>query len=372
MLHSSSAAVRRVVVATTPQLPSATTAPRVTAAARLTLPYRPNGLSQCRYSSSSKPSSPDDGSRDLAGARPSSVPASGSSTKTTGEKRKRKPKEAAGPRLPSVPGTSHIKDEALALSTFFALHRPISVTQHMPNTVTEDAFAKIFNTARPARKYKPSDVLSTLSQTVQNLEEPLMSKKETVANADTNKQQQQQQTHDSILEELEDRAAKLSLKNSDGSEIPFELDYVQYPPYAAPPAPEPRTESEISLAMELAETLAAVDAASAAADQEPRTRIYKAMVTIEETTYPDGQAKVLAHSPKLIEDSHDDQATAQPRTFLERMAQRQLKFDEVRRSQDRAMQAISVKRIRKLRMKKKKYKKLRKNTRNERRKLDRL
>ncbi|KAK4193271.1 hypothetical protein QBC35DRAFT_481069 [Podospora australis] len=350
MLHSS--AVRRVVAATTPQLPSATTASRV--AAGYTLPLRPNGLQQRRYSSSSKPSSPDDGSRDLAGARPS-VPASGSSNKTTGEKRKRKPKEAARPQLPSVPGTSHIKDEALALSTFFALHRPISVTQHMPKTVTEDAFAKIFNTS--TRKYKPSEVLSTLSQTVENLEDPLSNKH--ITNQKTKQQQAQE-----VLDELEDRTAKLSLRQSDGTEIPFELDFVQYPPYATPPAPEPMTETEMTAAGE-------GTAAANAADTEPRTRVYKALVTIEETVYADGQSKVVAHSPELIEENNYDDSV-QPRTFLERMARRQLKFDQARQQQDRTMQAISVRRIRKLRMKKKKYKKLRKNTRNERRKLDRL
>jgi hypothetical protein len=104
MLPSS---VRRVV-STAPSSPVvaslASSAPRA-AASVFGRAYKPNGH-QRRYSSS-KPSSPDDGSRDFA-ARPS-VPASGGS-KATGEKRKRKAKDA-GPQLPSVPSTRHIKDE---------------------------------------------------------------------------------------------------------------------------------------------------------------------------------------------------------------------------------------------------------------------
>lgn len=107
MLNSS---VRRVVAAAAPQSPAASSVtsavPR--AAVAYSLPYRPAGVHQRRYSSS-KPSSPDDGSRDYT-SRPS-VPAEES--KTTGEKRKRKAKEPV-PQLPSVPSTRHIKNEGMS------------------------------------------------------------------------------------------------------------------------------------------------------------------------------------------------------------------------------------------------------------------
>ena len=115
MLPSS---VRRVV-STAPSSPVvaslASSTPRAAAAAAAVAAYsrayKPNGH-QRRYSSS-KPSSPDDGSRDFA-PRPA-VPASGSS-KSTGEKRKRKAKDASvAPQLPSVPSTRHIKDEGRLL-----------------------------------------------------------------------------------------------------------------------------------------------------------------------------------------------------------------------------------------------------------------
>jgi hypothetical protein len=97
--------------------------------------------------------------------------------------------------------------------------------------------------------------------------------------------------------------------------------------------------------------------------------VYKAVVTIEETVDADGQVKVVAHSPELIEDDGSERG---PRTFLERMWWRQVRYDESCLRRNRQMQAISVRRIRKLKMKKKKYKKLMRKTRNLRRKLDRL
>lgn len=98
MLPSS---VRRVVAAAPPSS-LASSVPR--AAAVYSLPYKPNSLHQRRYSSS-KPSSPDDGSRDFA-ARP--VPAS----RAKSEKAKGQAKGAA-PQPPSVPSTRHIGDEGL-------------------------------------------------------------------------------------------------------------------------------------------------------------------------------------------------------------------------------------------------------------------
>ncbi|KAK0730336.1 hypothetical protein B0H67DRAFT_503645 [Lasiosphaeris hirsuta] len=334
MLPSS---VRRVVAAA-PQSPVVSLASSVPRAGTIfTLAYRPNAH-QRRFSSS-KPSSPNDGSRDFA-ARPS-VPASGS-TKAAGEKRKRKAKDSsAAPQLPSVPSTRHIKDEALALSTFFALHRPISVTQLLPKTVSDDTFAEIFNIR--GRVHRVQDVLSTLSQTVHDLEQPI------------GKQQQQQQ------QDAEDGSAKLSLKHADGSEtnVYIQLNSMSgnFLPYTPPPPPEPFSEGSAEIEAAAAEELA---------EQEPQTRIYKAMVTIEETVEADGQVKVVAHSPQIIEDE------AQPRSFLERMALRQMRYEDARQLQERAMHTLSVRRIRKLKMKKKKYKKLMRRTKNIRRKLDRL
>lgn len=362
--------VRRVVSAapSSPLVASlAASAPRSASAAVISSygrTYKPNDNGHQRRYSSSKPSSADDGSRDFA-ARPA-VPAAGES-KTPGEKRKRKAKDvSAAPPLPSVPSTRHIKDEgrflsrappssspmltphlALAISTFFALHRPISVTQLLPKTVTEDSFAEIFTTRRG---HRVQDVLSTLGQTVHDLEQPMAK----LGLGDKQKAQQ--------IDE-EESSTRLSLKHADGTEtnVQIQLNAMSghFLPYTPPPPPEPLSEAQA----------AADEAAAAAVDQmaehEPQTRTYQALVTIEESVDANGQYRVVAHTPQLVEDN-------EPRSFLERLAQRQLRFEETRQLHGRTMHALSVVRIRKLKIKKKKYKKLMRKTRNIRRKMDRL
>ncbi|KAK0735046.1 hypothetical protein B0T26DRAFT_633788 [Lasiosphaeria miniovina] len=325
------------------------TIPRATATFGLS--YKPN-CHQRRYSSS-KPSSPDDGSRDYA-SRPA-VPASDGS-KTTEEKRKRKTKASSTtPQLPSVPSTRHIKDESLALSTFFALHRPFSVTQLMPTAVTDAAFAEIFN--QRSRTRRTADVIQTLDKTVQQLEQPLAN---LTISKDQHQHQHQQLQLQEEQQEAEDGATKIAFKRQDGSEasVYLQLNAMagHFQPYYPPPAPEPVTDAQ-------AEAEAA--AAEEAAEQEPQTRIHRAIVTLEETLDADGEYKVVATGLEMINED------AQLRTFLGRVALRQLRYYSSR-VQDGTMQAISVRRQRKLKMKKKKYKKLQRKTRNIRRKLDRL
>jgi hypothetical protein len=231
----------------------------------------------------------------------------------------------------------------------------------MPKAVSDESFAQIF--APRSRSSRVADVLSTLSQTVHNLEES-----QSRVNANKDKQRSQD------AQDPEEGTTKLSLKHPDGSETNLHIQLNplsgQFLPYSAPPVPEPLVETEAEAAEAANSALAEETAASDPQQQqeESPTRVYKAMVTIEETVDANGQFKVLAHSPELVEDDGQQQ----PRSFLERMAWRQLRYDEARRQQDRTMQAISVRRQRKLKMKKKKYKKLMKRTRNLRRKLDRL
>ncbi|RSL92979.1 hypothetical protein CEP52_013514 [Fusarium oligoseptatum] len=293
---------------------------------------------QQRRCSSSKPSRSDNGSSDISADQ--SVPASTASPKSGTEKRKRKSSKDASERaasvkkLPSVPNTHHMSQEALGLSSFFSLHRPISVTQTMPRAVTDEHFASIF-TSR-TRNNKMSDTMSTLSDTIDQLEGPMA-----------------QMT---IGQEGQDSMHKVDIKNADGSEssMYLQIDTMsgEFLPFRPPPLPQPQSAAETDGAV----------AETEAAEEVPQHRVYKALFTIEESTDPDGQIRIMAHSPRIMQD-------AQPRSFLERLALRQLKFDEAQGRRD--MHAISVKRQRKLKMKKKKYKKLMKRTRVLRRKLDR-
>ncbi|KAI1103604.1 hypothetical protein F4804DRAFT_342401 [Jackrogersella minutella] len=325
--------------------PASTRAP-----ATFSLCCNPRGQQRRRYSSS-KPSSPNDSPKDPKGISDGQVTTTPtqSSTKQSTEKRKRKNKEWTDiqQNLPSVPSTQNVPQEAIALSTFFSLHRPMSVTHSFPKTVTDDAFAQIFAPATKNSRY--TDVMTTLSRTVDEIERPM-----------ENLSLDSHQAGETIADANGESMHKIDLKHPDGSESSV---YVQlntmsgnFLPFRPPPLPEAETAAETADKAKTASLLKSI----------PQTRIYKAMFTLEESTDNDGQIRVVAHSPELVDD------VATPRTFLERMALRQIRWREEGRRQSPNMLAISVRRQRKLKMKKKKYKKLMKRTRNVRRKLDRI
>lgn len=377
MLPSS---VRRVV-ATAPQSPLLSSLPRGTAATTAARTFR---ASQRRRYSSSKPSR-DNGSDDSPvrqSVQPASEAKEAKTTETKTRKRKAKDTSSKHQFLPSVPTTAHIPTDCkswseklsllslvfpcwdhmahisantkpslsvLALSSFFSLHRPISVTCGLPRNITEDVFATIFTPQ--TRGQKATEVMSTLSRTVQSLEQPMA-------------RISLQQSHDTADEHHQ----RINLLNADDADVNVTLQINnmsgQFLPFRPPPVPQP--ESAISSESHTVE---------ADAQQDTQKRVYKALFTIEETTDHNGEVRIMAHTPELIEmpAARDGEAVEEgamedsevPQTFLRRMALRQQEYEDTLQSR-RTMLAISVKRQRKLRMKKKKYKKLTKRLRHER------
>lgn len=226
----------------------------------------------------------------------------------------------------------------IAASSFFSLHRPISVTSPFPKSVSDDAFAQIFTTR--TRSNRIQDVLQSVSSTIETLDHASWN-----AEAD--------QLRASIRAESE--VTHLDGMPGDNA-IPFPQHIMQgrYQPFNAPPAPVP---------MDSAESLAA---GLEAAQEEVQHRTYTATLTIEESTDANGETTYTAHSSPLL----DMEEPAAPRSFAERMQERRQRFEEGREERGE-MHAISVKRQRKLKMKKHKYKKLMRRTRNLRRRLDR-
>lgn len=217
----------------------------------------------------------------------------------------------------------------------------------MPRSVTDEHFASIF--AARSKANRVSDTMSTLSDTIDQLEGPMA-----------------QMTIGGQEDQMQGGMQRLEVRNPDGSEssVYLQVDTMSgdFLPFRPPPLPQAAGEAQRAPAAE-----------SEVTDENPQHRVYKAMFTIEESTEADGQIRIVAHSPRIINDE-------QPRSFIERLAQRQLRFDESRArraasfagaADGQGMHAISVKRQRKLKMKKHKYKKFMKRTRNLRRKLDR-
>ncbi|KAI0452343.1 hypothetical protein F5B21DRAFT_345317 [Xylaria acuta] len=356
--------VRRIATAA-PQSPllSSFTPAATRATAALTLNSSPRCTQRRRYSSS-KPSSPNDSPKGYPAGQVTASPAQ--SSKQGGEKRRRKAKDSSPQRkLPSVPSTQDVPQEAVALATFFSLHRPISVTHSFPKAITDDVFAQIF-----APRTKPvaySKVMSTLARTVDQLEQPMQGL--SIATQHTTDATTSHETNG-------EPTRQVSVRHADGTEstIYLQVDHMsgQFLPFHPPPIPQPLSGSEAEASAGNAAMTRSEE--EAGLQQEPQTRIYKAMFTLEETIDKAGNTRIVAHTPKLIQDNSGDAGYAAanpPRSFLGRMAWREIKREQVR-GQANSMFAISVKRQRRLKMKKQKYKKLMKRTRNERRKLDRV
>ncbi|KAI0008707.1 hypothetical protein F4779DRAFT_585861 [Xylariaceae sp. FL0662B] len=313
----------RRVVATTPQSPLLS---NFACTSALSLACAPRGQQQRRYSSS-KPSSPNDSPKGISDGQVTT--STTQSTKQSGEKRRRKVKEWMDiqQKLPSVPSTQHVPQEALALSTFFSLHRPMSVTHSCPKAITEDAFAQIFASRPKGSKY--ADVVSSIAQTVDELEQPMQNLSLST----------QQDGGDALTDANGDPMHKVDVKHADGTEssVYVQLNTMsgQFLPFRPPSPPEPESNG-------VSEN-GAQEAAAEAEEEAPHHRVYQAMFTLEETVDENGQVRIVAHSPQLVEER-----------------------------QKPTMRTLSVRRQRKLKMKKKKYKKLMKRTRNLRRKLDRV
>ena len=208
----------------------------------------------------------------------------------------------------------------------------------MPRSVTDEHFASIF--APRAKAAKISETMSTLSETIDSLDGPMAQM--TIGQVDNS--------------DMGDGGPRIEIHNADGSDasIHLQVNHMsgEFLPFRPPPLPQPEGDTESS----------GMFTDSEGSVEAPMHRSYQAMFTIEESTESSGQIRIVAHSPRIVDED-------QPRSFLERLAQRQLKFDQAQGRRD--MHALSVKRIRKLKMKKKKYKKLMRRTRNLRRKLDR-
>ncbi|PVH76367.1 hypothetical protein DL98DRAFT_465051 [Cadophora sp. DSE1049] len=340
-------------------------APRTATTSSQLFSYR-----QRRYSSS-KPSSPADGSSGIneiaAAPGKSKSKADGKGKKKGKDSAANKARDESTRYLPSVPSTQHIPHLQISASDFFSLYRPMSLTHIFPKAVTDEAFASIFTPRTKANKTE--GVISVLSEIQQDFEE--MSRqmsggvKITVA----------QESEDAWNEETDDVRAAITAesyhrksgdaKNLDSApqeggenimDFPPHILSGRYRPFHPPPAPVP---------MDSSESLAAGKEA-AQQEQEPLHRTYTAMLTIEESTDANGDVTYMAHSSPLIEDA----PRSGPTKFLERMQQRRERY-RIQRPEENDMLAISVKRQRKLKMKKHKYKKLMRRTRNLRRRLDR-
>ncbi|KAI9842918.1 MAG: hypothetical protein M1837_006750 [Sclerophora amabilis] len=354
-------------------------------------------------SSSSKPSNPADGSRgppqqQQNSSTNASSQAPHNETQSSTRISRRKAKEAvAGAtvkgkdqiviNLPSVPSTHHLHPAHVAVSAFFSLHRPISVTASVPSLASDRSFDTIFSARQ--KSTKPSQVIATLSSAVDSMEAA---------------QQGQQPSYDNATDP-DLHAAVTAASSSNGVhhldaapndsplQFPGHLLSGRYKPFTPPPAPTPVDASTTTNAT-----------ANKVLKELPSTTLkksYSTILTILERTHSNGSKTYTARASPITQadesaESEDfteigtaagAKSTSSPSTFLGRMHLRQERWEEFRRERMggwkenpegeggkdgglEGMWAISVKRQRRLKMKKHKYKKLMRRTRNLRRRLE--
>ncbi|CAI6332407.1 unnamed protein product [Periconia digitata] len=296
-----------------------------------------------RRLSSSNASIPPDGSNTNGSSSPQQTPATASkapSRKMTGRTSK---KRSVTPALnvPHVPPTDYLQKPEVKISSFFSLHRPISLTTPIPPVATNTSFDSIFKARAPNDRKSMVNNIQTLSSGIENLEAAL-------------------RVHEKQAPEDMSLQVETEVHHLDGPPPQASIDQLmaRFVPFRPPPAPLPFNEAEVPV----------YGAEEVQATSQAKQRAWSTEVVVTESTDPSGKRTYSATTAPMVEITvpSTDDAIEIRQPFLNRMQRRQdthLRPD---------MLAISVKRQRKLKMKKHKYKKLMKRTRLERKKLDRL
>ena len=353
-----SSSLRRVAWAPTVPIPGISRSSGQTLAAS-------SNVRQRRYSySSSKPS---DGSRKVDTS--SQTPAKASRRRGrdgNGRNGSSKPNQnPAFSNLPSVPSTQHrqphgmyisasktfpldlgnllltmflLADADIHVASFFSLHRPISVTTTVPPPSSSETFDAIFSSKKPPKSAQ-QDVIYTLSSAVDSME--------TAA-------QQHGAEEEGPVYHFDGEGSQFDAMNMSDLKVSVENMARQFRPFQPPPAPVPFDESKD------------VSNAEQASPRSTEGSSYSTVLTIRESTSPDGRTTFDLHTSPFVRTgdmeapggTETDMADPRPgSTYIERLRHNR-------------MQAMSTRRRRRIKMKKHKWKKRLRATRSIRQKLD--
>ncbi|KAI7483491.1 hypothetical protein KC357_g3315 [Hortaea werneckii] len=328
--------------------------------------------------------------------------------------------------LPVVPDLHGWTRKDLDVSSFFSLHRPLSLSSQIPPPSSPEAFASIFapSSEHPhpedawangnSAERRPEDVVYTLHNTIDALENH--------ASAAENDGVRWEVMQESPNNASQDAQGVTHLDGAPQQQSPMQMRSLeelvaQFRPFNTPPPPEPFPEENKANA-------AAEKKRTAKPSRKEKGRQFQTTITLTEEKAADGGTVFHPHATPLVRvsDRQPSAARATPRDpakilkaedtsirepflpqqqptsdrsraphqpFRERMQKRQTIYLQQQRAKQHAastgqgmirrapspkrikMFLISVKRQRKLKMKKHKYKKLMKRTRNLRRRLDR-
>lgn len=262
------------------------------------------------------------------------------------------------------------------VSSFFSLHRPISITHSVPPTSSQSSFSQIFEARTQANKHQHVDVIFTLGSVVDNLEQI------SSGGEDSNNLQWH------VLQASEPNGANGKQLEGILLNIPTEKIIAQFQPFRPPPPPQ--AFDDHSAAEQVKQKKKSVERKV----RKPKSpKSWSTTIIVTEYTNPnDGSNTYSVSSPPITRLSNPQSLEiGEPSTgsqvrreqpFLQRMWVRRQTWEDFRhrrREEPGArgrelnnMMLISVKRQRKLKMKKHKYKKLMRRTRNLRRRLGKL
>ncbi|RJE21179.1 hypothetical protein PHISCL_06483 [Aspergillus sclerotialis] len=297
-----------------------------------------SNIRQRRYSSSS--SKPSDGSRKVDTS--SQTPAKASRRRGrdgNGRNGSSKPNQnPAFSNLPSVPSTQHRQPHDIHVASFFSLHRPISVTTTVPPPSSSETFDAIFSSKKPPKSAQ-QDVIYTLSSAIDSME--------TAA-------QQHGAEEEGPVYHFDGEGSQFDAMNMSDLKVSVENMARQFRPFQPPPAPVPFDESKD------------VSEVEQVSPRSTEGSSYSTVLTIRESTSPDGRTTFNLHTSPFIRTS-DMEA---PGAIETDMADPRPGSTYIERLRHNRMQAMSTRRRRRIKMKKHKWKKRLRATRSIRQKLD--
>lgn len=224
------------------------------------------------------------------------------------------------------------------VASFFSLHRPISVTTTVPPPSNSEAFDSIFS-SKKSPKQAQQDVMYTLSSAVESME--------TAAH--------EQADQEGSLHQFDSEGNQFDTMNMPDVKVSVEEMARQFLPFHPPPAPVPVDESKDT------------QGAESAHPNSKGTSSYSTVLTIRESTQPDGRTTYEAHTTPFVRSGEMEAPGATESDMVDPHGPGSTYIERLRHSR---MQAMSTKRRRRIKMKKHKWKKRLRLTRSIRQKLD--
>ena len=291
----------------------------------------------------------------------------------------------------------------VAISSFFSLHRPMSVTNSIPHEADPKAIDAIFAPKKqsPSQGSGPQDVIYTIASAVQMLESNIAQQQQKSQSQQSHPRrtditsaltqhhnQQANQSEPNQTQHLDGQPPQINIRTPKGVQLMIQEVARHFRPYNTPPAPVPMSVAELG-----------IDEAEVATEEEQAQDLEREIENQDKDNTSTSRRRALQNfdgnddlrsrqffthrAPMIrIKDPRAHGVLRQDFRFLGAEAPSSIgrvqrggypaqKEREIRLYRP-SFYAISVKRQRRLKMKKHKYKKLMRKTRNQRRRLHKV